>query len=232
MKQIFFTLKLLILSTTIASSQVGIGTVNPTEELDVEGDLRVRNLSNEDNQTASVSALPDGTLATVYSNPAVSGTRLIAFLTSDIDLLNSGFFDIEPQLKLVDVLSEYNTTTGRYVPISDGLYRIGMDFDIGGYIDETEDIDILIGLWNYTNNEWVIRRTFKHRTINHSLIPLERSQSYGITNYIEMAAGNSYGFRIVPTYGSGVSPTAKLKYLNSGTTGSSMSTQFSIEKVF
>ncbi len=58
-----------------------------------------------------------------------------------------------------------------------------------------------------------------------------RNESYGITNYLQLRQGHSYGFRIFTDYDSNVTRDAKLKASNSGSTGTSLSTNFSIEKV-
>lgn len=213
-------------------AQVGIGTTSPTEELDVNGDLRVRGLSNGSGMTTPVSVLPDGTLVTTFTSNTAPGTKFVGFLASDIALdTDFGFKDIVLSTELIDVLSEYNNTTGRYSPIVTGYYKISMDFDIGDYSSDTDDLDILIGLWDFTANQWVLRRTFKHRDNNNSGMTAGRNESYGISNYLQLQVGHSYGFRIFSDYASFVTRDAKLKFQNSGSTGTSLSTSFSVEKV-
>lgn len=213
-------------------SQVGIGTTTPTTQLDVNGDARVRNLSNSLGQTAPVSALPDGTLVTAFTNTSATGIKFVGNLSSDIALTNTTtFYEIILGSELIDVLNEYDNTTGRYQPKKTGYYKISMDFDIGDYTSTSSDLDILIGLWDFTTGAWVVRRTFKHTSNNNSPTYIGRSESYGISNYLQLDATHNYGFRIHPTYTSSATKDAKLKALNSGSTGSSNSTSFSIELV-
>lgn len=213
-------------------SQVGIGTTAPTKELDVNGDVRIRGLSNTSGTTTTVSVLPDGTLVTGFNNATAPGVKFVGFLSSDIALnTDFNFKEIILNNELIDVLNEYNTTTGRYSPVIDGYYKISMDFDIGDYSNSNKDLDILIGLWDFTTNNWVLRRTFKHRDNNNNGLTSGRNESYGIANYLQLHQGHSYGFRIFTDYDNSASRDAKLKFRNSGSTGSSLSTNFSIEKV-
>jgi len=228
-KRILF---LLLVCPLLTFSQVGIGTTNPTQQLDVNGNIRIRGLSNVTGATTPVSVTEDGTLVTGYNNATAPGIKFVGFLSHDLSLnLDYNFKDIILSNELLDLLNEYNTTTGRYSPTIDGYYKVSMDFDIGDYTNNSKDLDILIGLWDFTTNNWVLRRTFKHRDNNNSGMGGGRNESYGITNYLQLRQGHSYGFRIFTDYDSNVTRDAKLKASNSGSTGTSLSTNFSIEKV-
>ncbi|NHN25007.1 hypothetical protein FIA58_004880 [Flavobacterium jejuense] len=223
---------LLLVFPFLIFSQVGIGTTNPTKELDVNGDVRIRGLSNNSGTTNPVSVTADGTLVTSLNNVTAPGIKFVGFLSSDLSLnLDFTFKDIVLSNELLDVLNEYNTTTGRYSPSIDGYYKISMDFDIGNYTNSSNDLDILIGLWDFTANKWVLRRTFKHRDNNNSGLGSGRNESYGITNYLQLLQSHSYGFRIFTDYEANTNRDAKLKSHNTGSTGTSLSTNFSIEKV-
>lgn len=227
--------KLFVLFPFFLQAQVGIGTTSPTQTLDVNGNTRVRGLSNTAGRTVPVSALPDGTLVTTYSNNTAPGARFVGFLPADLPLdTQQTFKDIILSNELVDVLNEYDATTGRYTPSLTGFYKVSMDFDIGDYDNVTDDLDILVGLWDYTLNQWVLRRTFKHRGNNNPTISgsVARNESYGISNYLQLDSTHSYGFRINPGYNTNnTTRTARLKAQNYGATGSSLSTSFSIEKM-
>lgn len=225
-------LLILVLVPLLVNAQVGINTTSPTKELDVNGDIRIRGLSNENGRTAPVSVLPDGTLVTVLNDNTAPGVKFVGFLSSDISLnTDYNFKEIILQHELVDVSNEYNNSTGRYSPVIDGYYKISMDFDIGDYTNSSNDLDILIGLWDFTANNWVLRRTFKHRDNNNPTLGSGRNESYGITNYLQLLHGHSYGFRIFTDYENNTTRNAKLKSHNSGSTGTSVSTSFSIEKI-
>lgn len=225
-------LLLFLVSPFYIYSQVGIGTTNPTEQLDVNGNIRVRGLSNSSGTTTPVSVKPDGTLVTGLNDITAPGIKFVGFLSTDLHLnLDYNFKDIILSNELIDVLNEYNSSTGRYTPTMNGFYKISMDFDIGDYSSDTNDLDILIGLWDFTTNSWVLRRTFKHRDNNNSGLGNGRNESYGITNYLQLMENHSYGFRIFTDYENSVTRDARLKANNSGSTGTSLSTNFSIEKV-
>ena len=234
MKKIRVTFLFALLSV-LSFSQVGINTTSPTEELDVNGDVRIRGLANSNSKTVAVYARPDGTLVNSYSDPSAPGTKFVGFLNSDILLdQDYNYKDITLSNELIDVNSEYNVATGKYIPLFTGYYKISMDFDIGDYSSDDYDLDILIGLWDFTDNNWVLRRTFKHRDNNNATMTSGRNESYGISNYLQLTAGHSYGFRIFSDYDASITGSnrnAKLKFQNSGSTGTSLSTSFSIEKV-
>lgn len=215
-------------------SQVGIGTTNPTQTLDVNGQIRVRGLSNMSGNGMYLHAQPDGTLVTQLTATNVSGLKFVGQLDADIPLnLDAAFKEIILKTELVDISNEYNTTTGRFVPSENGFYKINMNFDIGNYTNSTIDLDILIGLWDYTNNKWVLRRTFKHRNSNNGA--LAKTESFGITNYLQLTPGVSYGFRVLADYDNTTMPLAirdaVLVKDNVSATGSTASTNFAIEKV-
>ncbi len=215
-------------------SQVGIGTTSPTQTLDVNGQIRVRGLSNMSGNGMYLHAQPDGTLVTQLTATNVSGLKFVGQLDADIPLnLDAVFKEIILKTELVDISNEYNTTTGRFVPLESGFYKINMNFDIGNYTNSNIDLDILIGLWDFTNNRWVLRRTFKHRNSNNGTTA--KTESFGITNYLQLTPGVSYGFRLLADYDNTISPApirdAVLVKNNVSTTGSTPSTNFAIEKV-
>lgn len=226
---------LLLVSNVTMNAQVGINTTTPTQELDVNGDLRVRGLGNSKGKTATVSALPDGTLITGYTDMTAPGIKFVGNLTSDITLdQDYNYKDIILSNELIDVNNEYNVANGRYMPKVDGYYKISMDFDMGDYTDDNKDVDILIGLWNLTTNSWVLRRTFKYQDNNNTGMTNGRNESYGISNYLQLNSTHSYIFRIFVDYDPSIASenrTARLKAYNSGSTGTSISTSFSVEKV-
>ena len=234
MKKIKLSFVFALLSV-LSFSQVGINTTTPTKELDVNGDVRIRGLANSSSKTVAVYAKPDGTLVNSYSDPSAPGTKFVGFLNSDILLdQDYNFKEIILSNELIDVNSEYNGTSGKYAPMYTGYYKISMDFDIGDYSSDDYDLDILIGLWDFTNNNWVLRRTFKHRDNNSDSMASGRNERFGISNYLQLVKGHSYGFRIFSDYDTAITGSnrnAKLKFQNSGSTGTSLSTSFSIEKV-
>ncbi len=229
MKYLCATLMVSLLTLPLFA-QVGVNTTSPTQTLDVNGNTRVRGLANSNSKVLRVAALPDGTLVTQVSDNSAPGVRFVGNLNADLALPASAFFEIKLQNEIIDILNEHTPSTGRYVPLVSSFYKVSMDFDIGDYTNSTQDLDILIGLWDFTTNNWVLRRTFNHRSSNLTGYS-GRNESYGISNYVQLTSGHSYGFRILPTYNTSVTKNAKLKYNNTGSTGPSISTSFSVEKI-
>jgi hypothetical protein len=229
MKNLFSILMMGLITFPIFA-QVGINTTSPTQMIDVNGNARIRGLANLNSRVLRVLALPDGTLVTQISDNSAPGIRFVGNLNTDLALTASSFFEIKLQNEIIDILNEHTPATGRYLPLVSSFYKVSMDFDIGDYTSITQDLDILIGLWDFTTNAWVLRRTFKHLSSNLTGYA-GRNESYGISNYVQLTSGHSYGFRIFPTYNVAATKNAKLKYNNTGVTGPSLSTSFSIEKV-
>lgn len=228
-------LKLLaVVFVNFTFSQVGIGTTSPTQTLDVNGQFRIRGLSNMSGNEMYLHAQPDGTLVTQLTATNVSGLKFVGQLNADIPLnLDAVFKEIILKTELVDVSNEYNDVTGRFVPAEGGFYKINMNFDIGNYTNSNIDLDILIGLWDFTNDRWVLRRTFKHRNSNNGTTA--KTESFGITNFLQLTQGVSYGFRLLADYDNTILPVvvrdAVLVKNNVSVTGSTPSTNFAIEKV-
>ena len=226
---------------------VGIKTKNTTQELDVNGNVRIRGLANPHNMPIQISALQDGTLVTSISAQATPGIRFVGVLGQDVIILDNQFdnIDILDSLELMDFLDEYSG--GRYVPRVSGFYNITIGFDVGDYLSTTEDLDILIGFWEYHNRpttsvgdenifggEWVARRVVNHRNNNNSDISdFAINTSYDNSTYVNLTAGRSYGFRVFGQYNTDIRG-ATLKATNRETEGLSANppvTSFSIEKV-
>ena len=244
---IYFAFSFIALNAIFSHSnaQVGIGTDEPTRELDVNGNVRIRGLSSPSGEAAMVSVLPDGTLNTVFSQENAIGTLFIGLLDHDIPLDKPNystntppysFEDIIIDNELLDVNDEYNDITGRYVPITNGVYKIVVSFDIGDYQDPDLDVDILIGLWDFTIDQWVLRRTFQHHNSNigwyNNDTPDARNETFNFFNYINLTIGHSYGFRLIASYDDSIiEGFATLRSKNEGGTGASLSTIFSIIKI-
>jgi len=228
--------------SSISYAQVGIGTTSPTQEIDIVGNARVRGLSNNNNLLLDVYAQADGTLVTAADNANVPGSRFIGLIENDLLLTHDNFIEIMLSSEFLDVLNEYDIGSGRYTPAITGKYKVLMDFDLGDYKQTYYDIDLLIGLWDFTEDKWVARRTLGHKSqLTFSIYG--RNEGYSYTNYVDLDSTHSYGFRVYPTYNSSsvfnnpnpadaTTNICNMKAINTGSTGStSVSTTFAIEKV-
>lgn len=148
----------------IGFSQTGINTQRPTATLDVNGDLRVRNipLTNVSTENVviadSLGNMKKTSLSNIISNvnsysPLLAGIfRLVNNINCPCDKKVIVYDEI---VRLNSDLIEYNGTTGSFTIKEDGLYQIQMQTGIG---NNTVNDDIVYGVLN-ASNQWIGRAT-------------------------------------------------------------------------
>lgn len=92
MKKTYFHILLNLLFINLIYSQVGINTTTPTNSLDVNGDVRIRTISDNDNETTVITADNDGVIGRRYvygdniQSVVLSGTNQNINSTSYVDI--------------------------------------------------------------------------------------------------------------------------------------------------
>jgi hypothetical protein len=133
MNKYFFYI--LLFSVSISFSQVGIETTIPKAKLDVNGDLRVRTVTDGAGVAAETSVLivdaadvnivkkvPSKTIVNSYLKSLVKGNFLGASTGITISVLswNTIPFDHED----IDETDEYDTSTSKFTAKQDGVYEV------------------------------------------------------------------------------------------------------------
>ncbi|PKA82623.1 hypothetical protein ATE92_0757 [Ulvibacter sp. MAR_2010_11] len=135
MKLILLTTLILFAFSTQVLSQVGVGTVNPTAALDINGDLRIRTIISEtDLEIAKDSVLVisrDGTVKSITSEAifnsvkkTVTKANFLGTTDLDINLLSGSPILLPFDGELIDLNEEYDTSSYSFTPKQDGYYRI------------------------------------------------------------------------------------------------------------
>lgn len=135
MKTTFIILLTSLLFSTIMSAQVGVGTIDPTAALDINGDLRIRSITEETlldiaqdsilvlsrngnvNRISSKKVIESTLKTTAKANFGTGGSTISLSILSGEAVIpfNNAEFDTN---------NEYNTTTYTFTAKQDGIYDI------------------------------------------------------------------------------------------------------------
>lgn len=117
------------LYTILSFGQVGINTEEPTSMLDINGDIRIRNVSVNNTLT---NVLVINSTGEVSQNRTIGVSNVKSFIrgtgNTSMSLINltilQGWYQIGFSSITFDENSEYNTTTYLYTAKQDGIYDI------------------------------------------------------------------------------------------------------------
>lgn len=135
MKTSLLTLLALICVSTFVNAQIGVGTTEPTATLDINGDVRIRSISEETivdiakdsvlvlsrnglvNRISSKKVIESALKTTAKANFTTGGSTVSLSILSGSAIIP---FDNEE----FDTNEEYDTTTYTYTAKQDGIYDI------------------------------------------------------------------------------------------------------------
>lgn len=181
-------------------SQVGIGTVTPTADLDVNGTLRVRTSST----TANVSAAKDSILVTDnlgnvkrISAKTVIESHLKTFVkgyfasSSDVSLTLVSSTKIIPfDSEEFDLNNEFDTSTSVFTAKQAGIYEITVQIEATSAISVATDFGVVI----LKNGTIVNRNSFANIGIlGINATPPSRS----INTLVSLGVGDTINFNVV-----------------------------------
>lgn len=155
MKEIVITLMLAMALTTSSYSQVGIGTLNPTASLDVNGNMKIRTVtlnSTEPVAKDSILSMDKGVVNRVSAKSIIEShfkTFIRGSYTGSTDIsisLSSGVAKLQFNNEDYDENNEYNTVPGSYEFIAKnaGLYGIDIQIKAGSVINVSPDFGVAI----------------------------------------------------------------------------------------
>lgn len=174
--------------------RVGIGTNIPTTKLDIDGDLRVRNLTESVNMTDKILVIDsDG----VIKNKLETKGLLRAYIKNDILTDNdTDNISIINDLEVIDNPGgEFDVNTGGFTALYSGIY--GITYTITAEIESSTNKPdhFVFGLLN-SNNELI-----KKYTVLSSNFPLRVSSSnnqtgasFSFVEAVKLTAGSTYYF--------------------------------------
>lgn len=189
--------------------QVGVGTLNPTASLDINGNLRIRSISQNNNSTgAKDSILVSNNVGNVMrvTSKQVIESHFKTFIKgsfispSDVSLtLSSGTRKIPFDFEEFDTHNEFDTATATFTATQNGIYDINVHIKSSSGVSVATDLGVAI----LKNGTVICRDSFANigvtvivTTIN--VTPPVRS----INTLTNLLVGDTITFNINSTLGS------------------------------
>lgn len=135
-------------------SQIGIGTTQPTALLDINGNMRIRNVASLLSETAAKDSILTSNLTgnsnrvssktLVYSHKKSYVTGFFSGGASPTLLLTSSRAKIPFNAKEIDVNNDFNVATNTFTAPRNGIYRIGVQIVSTSAVGVTTDFGVQI----------------------------------------------------------------------------------------
>lgn len=214
----------ILLSITLygQAGKVGINTTSPTTVLDVNGDLRVRQITPS-TSTSDVALVADANGVIKKKASEVKGI-MRAYLSDDFTTgTTSGtIYKVLNWNEIDDPGSNFDTSSGLFVAPVTGVYRITYSAAATWFV--TSFPTYTYGLVQASDNSWVIRFTIPQSTLS-DLAP--SGNAVGVSNSFVGLATLQQG----QTYYFGATGYQRLVAKPSGTSGSGLGSYFEIQLV-
>lgn len=199
----FLTL-LVLACSAFAYAQVGVGTVNPTSTLDVNGDLRIRST----NTTITVSAPKDsilvvnnlGVLQRTNSKSIVNSylKTIIKGGFSSTSLVNlnllAGTVKIPFNLAEFDSNTEFDTSTNTFTAKESGIYALNVQIKADATLGVTTNFGVAI----LKNGVVIARNSFANVGVTVLLVETKVSPPLrSLQSLIQLNANDTLTFNVV-----------------------------------
>ena len=226
--------------TILDNGNIGINETTPQEGLHINGGVRINSLGGGGSQLVGVDN--DGNLTTTSIN--LTGTSSLVFITQ---LTEDKYIPISEEnilvfigssptelTELIDLNDVMNPSNGEVTVKEDGLYRLTINYDYSltsaVSVDDFQPV-ILYGLFNTTDNKWVYSR-YEYLITNRKMSS-SAGQSVFVEGYINLQKDKVYRFAFNRDLFDNNTTYSQIiiKATNSGSTGTSSSTFFSLDKI-
>ncbi|WP_292008560.1 hypothetical protein [Chryseobacterium sp.] len=205
-------------------SQVGINTSAPTAMLDVNGDIRVRDIP-ESTSTNDISLVAD---ASGVIKKRIGETKGImrGYITSDFSMPATlgPIYTIPNWLEIDDPHNDFDPSTNIFTAPETGLYRITITATFSYPTGAGVTTNYVIGLARKegTNNTWVMRFSIPQSSLNASEM-VGAGYAHTFTGLAQLEAGKQYIY--------GLSGGITLLANPTGNTGTGIGSYFSIQLI-
>lgn len=217
------TLLLIILISSITSlkAQVGINTEQPTSVLDINGDLRIREVEVS-TTTDDIGLVVDkeGNVKKSITSQSYFKGYLARNFTSSTE--NNSISRITGFLVVDQASNEFNLNSSTFTPSLSGLYNINLTFTATP-ISNITTTNVVYGLVDSATNKWVMRFSVPTSYISSTGL---NSVSGAVTSFsgaVMLTKGKSYHF--------GITQNITLLSNPSGNTGEGIGSYVAIELI-
>ncbi|GAB3741199.1 hypothetical protein [Spirosoma lituiforme] len=139
------------------NGNVGIGTITPTQKLDVNGSARIRTI-DASTSTSDVALVADADGVIKKKIDQVKGI-FRSYLASDFaaGTANATIYKITNHNEIDDPNSDFNTSTNAFTAPITGLYRVTMTVTNTKLAGATLSTNIVVGVADASTNNWIVR---------------------------------------------------------------------------
>lgn len=187
------------LVSACACGQIGIGTTAPTASLDIDGDLRIRNVPMETIMEVAEDSLlvisRDGRIKTISATEVTTRAlpSVVKGVFSGSGLVNlsltTGSNDIPFDQEDFDENNEYDTTTHTFTAKRDGIYSISVQIEANSTIGIATNFGVMV----LKNGIVEVRNSFANIGVAGSNVtpPVRNTQTL-----LQLSVGDTIQFQI------------------------------------
>lgn len=185
--------------STCVFSQIGIGTMTPTATLDIDGDVRIRNVPVETIMDVAQDSLlvisRDGRIKTI-SATEITDRALPSIIKGNFNgsgLVNlslaTGTQDIPFDQEDFDMNDEYDTSTNTFTAKQDGIYSVSVQIEADGTLGVATNFGVLI----LKNGVVEVRNSYANTGVAGSNVtpPVRNTQTI-----VQLITGDTIRFQI------------------------------------
>lgn len=188
-----FLFIMLLISCSRVNAQVGIYTEAPTSALDINGNMKVRQIDMS-TTTQNTNLVVDET--GVIKRSILAESFFYGFLASDFKSgTDSGIYKIEGFNEIEESNNDFDRTNSYFKPSVSGLYNIVITTTIAATSNVSTNNTVL-GLVDQETGKWVMRFSIPRSYIEN----IGLNNTSGITNSfsgaVNLTAGKSYYFGV------------------------------------
>lgn len=143
-----------LISQSFCFSQIGIGTTQPTAMLDINGNMRIRNVAAINRETAARDSILTSNIignsnrvsskTLIYSHKKTYVKGLFATASDQNLTLTSSRAKIPFNAKEIDTNNDFNTVTNTFTAPKSGLYAMGVQIKSTAAVGVTTDFGVQI----------------------------------------------------------------------------------------
>ncbi|WP_292008562.1 hypothetical protein [Chryseobacterium sp.] len=224
MKKYIIAFAAVVLSVNVYS-QVGIKTLAPTSELDVNGDLRVRDIP-ESTSTDDISVVAD---ASGFLKKKLNETQGVirGYLSSNFTAgtADGTIYTINNWTEIDNPNNDFNINTGIFTAPKTGLYRITITGTFGPLSPVFGTNNVVIGFVDKQTNSWVIRFGIPDNALSFLEVSTTNiaGHAHNFIGVVTLEAGKEYYF--------GLTGNSTLHAIPSGATGSGIGSFFEVQLI-